>query len=158
MSIQNLNLEVDNSQSVDELIDEQSSHQDVIETVISSLDQNDTAMVNHADDGSIWKFQYGSVEVFVQLTGETDDDLITVWAKVLPLPAQNEPILMRQLLEMNWSGTFETCFSIHDNSVLVSSQRTLADLYPGEISRIITLVANIADDHDDILQEKFGVA
>lgn len=158
MSIQNLNLEVDNSQSVDELIDEQSSHQDVIETVISSLDQNDTAMVNHADDGSVWKFQYGSVEVFIQLTGETDDDLITVWAKVLPLPAQNEPILMRQLLEMNWSGTFETCFSIHDNSVLVSSQRTLADLYPGEISRIITLVANIADDHDDILQEKFGAA
>lgn len=158
MSIQNLNLEIDSSQSVDELINERPSHHDVIETVISSLDQNDTAMVNHADDGNIWKFQYGSVEVFVQLTGETDDDLMTVWATVLKLPAQNEPELMRQLLEMNWSGTFETCFSIHDNRVLVSSQRTLADLYPGEISRIITLVANIADDNDDVLQEKFGAA
>ena len=158
MSIQNINLETDNSQSVEELIDELPSHQEVIETVISSLDQNDTAMVNHADDGSVWKFQYGSVEVFVQLTGETDDDLLTVWATVLKLPAQNEPGLMRQLLEMNWSGTFETCFSIYNNSVLVSSQRTLADLYPGEISRIITLVATIADDHDDILQEKFGTA
>lgn len=158
MSIQNVNLEADNSQSVDELIDELPSHHEVIETVISSLDQNETAMVNHADDGSVWKFQYGSVEVFVQLTGETDDDLLTVWATVLKLPAQNEPGLMRQLLEMNWSGTFETCFSIYNNSVLVSSQRTLADLYPGEISRLITLVATIADDHDDILQEKFGTA
>ncbi|MGK7934755.1 MAG: YbjN domain-containing protein [Xenococcaceae cyanobacterium] len=158
MSIQNINLETDNSQSVEELIDELPSHQEVIETVISSLDQNDTAMVNHADDGSVWKFQYGSVEVFVQLTGETDDDLLTVWATVLKLPAQNEPGLMRQLLEMNWSGTFETCFSIYNNSVLVSSQRTLADLYPGEISRLITLVATIADDHDDILQEKFGTS
>ena len=65
---------------------------------------------------------------------------------------------MRQLLEMNWSGTFETCFSIHDNRVVVSSQRTLADLYPSEISRIITLVATIADDNDEILQEKFGAA
>ena len=158
MSSQNLNLELDQNQSVDQSMEELSSHQEVIETVISSLDQNDTAMVNHADDGSIWKFQYGSVEVFVQLTGETDDDLLTVWAKVLKLPAQDEPGLMRQLLEMNWSGTFETCFSIYDNQVVVSSQRTLADLYPGEISRIITLVATIADDNDDVLQAKFGAA
>ncbi len=158
MSSQNLNLELDQSQSVDESMEELSSHQEVIETIISSLDQNDTAMVNHADDGSIWKFQYGSVEVFVQLTGETDDDLLTVWATVLKLPAKDEPGLMRQLLEMNWSGTFETCFSIYDNRVVISSQRTLADLYPGEISRIITLVATIADDNDEILQEKFGAS
>ena len=158
MSSQNLNLELDPNQSVDESMEELSSHQEVIETVISSLDQNDTAMVNHADDGTIWKFQYGSVEVFVQLTGETDDDLLTVWAKVLKLPARDEPGLMRQLLEMNWSGTFETCFSINNNQVVVSSQRTLADLYPGEISRIITLVATIADDNDDVLQEKFGAS
>ncbi len=158
MSSQNLSLELDNTQSVDEFVDEITSHQEVIETVISSLDQSDTAMVNHADDGSVWKFQYGSVEVFVQLTGETDDDLLTVWATVLQLPAQDEPGLMRQLLEMNWSGTFETCFSIYDERVVVSSQRTLADLYPGEISRIITLVATIADDNDEILKEKFGAA
>ncbi len=158
MSSQNLNLELDDNQSVDETIDELSSHQEVIETVISSLDRDDTAMVNHADDGSVWKFQYGSVEVFVQLTGESDDDLLTVWATVLRLPAKDEPSLMRQLLEMNWSGTFETCFSIYDNSVVVSSQRTVTDLHPSEISRIITLVANIADDNDDLLQEKFGTA
>ena len=56
MSSQNLNLELDQSQSVDESMEELSSHQEVIETIISSLDQNDTAMVNHADDGSIWSF------------------------------------------------------------------------------------------------------
>jgi hypothetical protein len=98
------------------------------------------------------------VEVFVQLTGETDDDLLTVWASVLELPAKDEPKLMRRLLEMNWSGTFETCFSIVENRVMVSSQRTLADLYPGEISRIITLVATIANDNDDALQAEFGAA
>ena len=133
-----------------------SSHQEVIETVISSLDQNDTAMVSHTDDGSIWKFQYGTVEVFVQLTGESDDDLFTVWATVLKLPAKDEAGLMRRLLEMNWSGTFETCFSIHDDRVMVSSQRTVADLHPGEISRIITLVATIADNKYEALQQEFG--
>ncbi len=152
------NLELDTTQTVDELIEESSTHQEVIETVIYSLDRENTAMVNHTDEGSVWKFQYGSVEVLVQLTGETDNDLLTVWASVLKLPAKDEPKLMRKLLEMNWSGTFETCFSIHDDRVLVSSQRTVADLHPGEISRIITLVANIADDNDDLLQQEFGMA
>jgi hypothetical protein len=158
MTSQVSNLEVDNTQAVEDLIEKESSHQEVIETVISSLDQNDTAMVNHTNEGSLWKFNYGSVEVFVQLTGETDDDLLTVWSSLLKLPAKNEPGLMRRLLEMNWSGTFETCFSIQDNKVMISAQRTVADMYPGEISRLITLVANIADDNDELLQEEFGAS
>ena len=156
MISQTSNLEVDTAQAVEELIEESSSHQEVIETVISSLDQDNTAMVNHTDEGSLWKFKYGSVEVFAQLTGESDDDFLTVWSSLLQLPARDEPALMRRLLEMNWTGTFETCFSIHDNKVMISAQRTVADMYPGEISRLITLVANIADDNDDILQEEFG--
>ncbi|MEM8720290.1 MAG: YbjN domain-containing protein [Cyanobacteria bacterium P01_G01_bin.39] len=150
------NLEVDTAQAVEELIEDNSTHTEVIETVISSLDQDDTAMVSHTDEVSLWKFQYGSVEVFVQLTGESDDDLLTVWSSLLQLPAKDEPGLMRRLLEMNWSGTFETCYSIHDNKVMISAQRTVADMYPGEISRLITLVANLADDNDDALQEEFG--
>ena len=142
-------------EQTEDLIETTSTHQDVIETVIYSLDEEDTAMVNHTDEGSLWKFQYGSVEVFVQLTGESDDDLLTVWATVLSFPAKDESRLMRRLLEMNWSGTFETCFSIHDNTVVVSSQRTVADMSPGEISRLITLVATIADDNDEILQQEF---
>ena len=97
-----------------DLIEDNSSHQEVIETVISSLDQDNTAMVSHTDEGSVWKFTYGSVEVFVQLTGESDEDLMTVWSSLLlQLPAKDEAGLMRRLLEMNWTGTFETCFSIY---------------------------------------------
>ena len=61
------------------------SHKDEVETVIYSLEENDSAMVQASDDGYIWKFQYGTVEVFVQLTGESDEDLLTVWAAVLSL-------------------------------------------------------------------------
>lgn len=148
--------EMDNERVVDNLIEENSSHQEVIETVISSLDRDNSAMVNHTEGGTLWKFQYGSVEVFVQLTGESDDDLLTVWSCLLKLPAQDEPGLMRRLLEMNWSGTFETCFSLKDEGIMISAQRTVADMYPGEISRLITLVANIADDNDELLKEEFG--
>ena len=142
----------------DELIEKYSSHKEVIETVISSLEQNESAMVSHSEDAFLWKFQYGSVEVFVRLTGESEEDLLTVWATLLNLPAKDEPALMRKLLEMNWSDTFEACFAIAEDKVVVSCQRTVAELSPGEISRSITLVANVADDNDDALKEQFGVS
>lgn len=134
------------------------SHQEVIETVIGSMAQNGSAMVHENGPGSVWKFQYGSVEVFVQLTGETDEDLLTVWASVLKLPVQDEAGLMKKLLTMNWSETLETRFAIMNDEVVVTLQRAVADLSPGEISRAITLVATIADDNDDVLQENFAQA
>lgn len=143
----------------DELVDEiESTYREVIETVISSLEENDSAMVRHTEEGYLWKFQYGSVEVFVQLTGEGDEDLLTVWSPVLKLPAKDEQGLMRRLLEMNWRETFETCFGIMNNEVVILCQRTVADLSPEEISRAVTLVATIADDHDDALKEQYGTS
>lgn len=131
---------------------------ETIETVISSLEQDDSAMVSHSEDGYLWKFKYGSVQVFVQLTGVTDDDTFTLWSPVLQLPAKNEPQLMRKLLEMNWSETFESYFGIVEDQVVVLSTRTVAELSPGEISRAITVVATIADDNDEALQAEFGNA
>ncbi|NJL01432.1 MAG: YbjN domain-containing protein [Spirulinaceae cyanobacterium RM2_2_10] len=142
----------------DELFPEALSYAELIETVIASLDQSDSAMVNHADSGTIWKFQYGTIEVLVQLTGETDDDLLTIWSPVLMLPAKDELGLYRKLMAMNWSGTFETCFGLADQQVIVLLQRTVADLSPGEISRAMTLVATIADEQDEPLQAEFGSA
>ena len=129
---------------------------DVIETVIDSLDSDNTAMVSDTDGGYVWKFKYGTVEVFVQLTGLSTEDTISAWAAVLKLPAREEAKLTRKLLELNWSGTLEARFAILDNEIVVLSTRSLADLSPGEISRAITLVATIEDDQDEPLQAEFG--
>lgn len=146
------------SEEMDDLLAEETSasHVEVIETVITSLDQNDTAMVSRRDGGYLWKFQYGSVEVFVQLTGESDEDTLAVWSSVLKLPAKDESRLMRKLLEMNWSETYETAFALYNQEVVVLTHRTVADLSPVEISRAVTLVASIADDNDETLQAEFG--
>ncbi|AFZ09545.1 hypothetical protein Osc7112_5307 [Oscillatoria nigro-viridis PCC 7112] len=128
-----------------------------IETVIASMAVDQKVMVGQNEAGGhLWKFKYGSVEVFVQLTGDTEDDSLTVWAFVLQLPAKNEAQLMRKLLEMNWLSTLESHFAIVDNQVAVISTRTIAEISAGEISRVITIVATIADDNDDILQGEFG--
>ncbi|MEM9002528.1 MAG: YbjN domain-containing protein [Cyanobacteria bacterium P01_F01_bin.86] len=134
------------------------NHVEVIETVIASLDQDQSAMVSRGDDNSfLWKFSYGSVEVYVQLTGTTDEDILTVWSPVLKLPAKDEPKLMRHLLEMNCGETFEACFGILGEQVVVLASRPLADITPSEISRIMTIAATIADDNDEVLQADYGM-
>ena len=150
---------IPSNQSINELIAETPSinHLEVIENVIDSLEQDDSAMVSHTPEGGyLWKFKYGSVEVFVQLNGTTDEDTITVWSTVLNLPTKDEPKLMRYLLELNCSSTFEARFGIIENRVVVISTRTLAELSPGEVSRLITIVATIADNNDEVLQSEFG--
>lgn len=132
-------------------------HHDAIETVISSMAQGNSAMVQHSDQGVAWKFTYGSVSVFVQLTGEGDDDLLTVWADVLTLPVNDEVALLKEVMQLNWSDTLETRFALRDDHLVTLYQRTVADLSPGEISRAITLVATIADDHDDRLKAQYGL-
>ncbi|AMW28993.1 MULTISPECIES: YbjN domain-containing protein [Arthrospira] len=140
-------------------IDDRSSigYTEEIETVIAGLAQDQKVMVGQSDAGHLWKFQYGSVTVFVQLTGETEDDTLTVWSPILQFPVKNEEQLMKRLLEMNWLSTFESHFAITNNQVVVLTTRTLAGITPGEISRVITIVATIADDNDDILIEEFGI-
>jgi hypothetical protein len=130
------------------------SYRETIETVITSLEQNESAMVLHTENIYFWKFQYGTVEVFVQLTGENDEDLLTVWSPIVKLPARDELGLMRKILEMNWTDTLETCFAINNdnNEVVLVCQRTVADLSPVEISRAITLVATIADENNQALR------
>ncbi|MEL6491744.1 MAG: YbjN domain-containing protein [Cyanobacteria bacterium J06621_3] len=135
-----------------------SSFVDVIETVISSLEQDSSAMVNHSEEGHTWKFQYGSVEVYVRLSGETEEDMFTTWSPVHKLPVQSEPEMMRKLLEMNCGSTFEACFGLIDQSVVVFATRTLKDINPSEISRLMTIVASIADENDEELLKNYPAA
>lgn len=132
------------------------SYAEEIETVISGMAEDRKVMVAQNEAGHLWKFKYGSVEVFIKLTGETEDDTLTVWAYVLKLPAKNEPQLMRKLLEMNWLYTMESHFAIVDEQIAILATRTVAELSPGEISRSITIVATLADDNDDLLQAEYG--
>ncbi|MBD2196722.1 MULTISPECIES: YbjN domain-containing protein [Calothrix] len=147
------------SNEVNDLIVETATinHVEVIENVIDSLEQDDSAMVSRNPDGNyLWKFKYGSVEVFVQLSGTSDEDTITVWSAVLKLPVKDEPQLLRYLLELNCTSTLEARFGIIESQVVVISTRTLAEISPGEVSRLITIVATLADDNDEALQSKFA--
>ncbi len=129
---------------------------DVIETVISSLDAFDNALVHSEGSGHLWTFTYGSAEVWVQLTGSTEEDTLSVWAPVLQLPVTNQDKLFEKLMALNWRETLEAHFATFQTKVVVLSTRSIADLNVGEISHLITLVASLADDYDDELQQDFS--
>ena len=155
ISVDNASIEEAN---INELTEAQTSlsYIEEIETVIASMAEEQKVMVAQNEAGHLWKFKYGTVDVYIRLTGETDDDTLTVWSYVLKLPAKNEPELMRRLLQMNWLSTMESHFAIVDNQIVVVATRTVAELSPGEISRAITIVANLADENDEPLAEEFG--
>jgi hypothetical protein len=125
-----------------------------IQTVIQSMDTEGTAVVNQT--GDTWKFRYGTVEVVVNITGTNPTDTFTVLSIILTGPFKDEAKLMRQLLEKNVTETFEARFAMQGDQVMVVSSRSVEDLSPAEISRIIGIVAAIADSHDEVLKEQFG--
>lgn len=130
------------------------NHAETIQTVIATMDSDKTAVVNQT--GDTWKFTYGTVEVIVNLTGETTADTFTVVSTVLPAPFKDEAKLFRLLLEKNASETFESHFAIQNEQVIIIASRSVEDLSAKEISRIITIVATIADDNDELLKEQFA--
>ena len=124
-----------------------------IQTVIASMDADNSALENQTID--TWKFQYGTVEVVVNITGTEPSDTFTVFSSVLTAPFKDEAKLTRWLLEKNAADTFEARYAIQNDQVLVLASRSVEDLSPAEISRIITIVAAIADDNDEFLHENF---
>jgi Putative bacterial sensory transduction regulator len=132
------------------------NYTDTIQTVISGMDPDKTALVNQTNN--TWKFCYGTVEVLVSITGEDTRDTFTVFSTVLAYPVKDELALLKFLLEKNAADTFEARFAIQNDQVLVLASRSVEDLSAAEISRIITVVAAIADEYDEELHTKFGIA
>ncbi|MDX2273505.1 MAG: YbjN domain-containing protein [Cyanobacteriota bacterium] len=132
---------------------ESSRYSGMIANVVSSL-MEDVAYENR-EVGHTWKFRYGSVEVFVHLSGESPDDTLTVWSPVLKFPVKDEAKLFRLLLEKNWSDSLEARFCIWQEEVVVNYFRALDGISPAEISRGITIVASLADEYDESLQQEF---
>jgi ribosomal protein L11 len=129
---------------------------ETIQTVIAGMDSEHTAVVNQTNN--TWKFNYGSIEVVVSITGEKPTDTFTVLSTVLHYPVKDETRLLKLLLEKNATETFEAHFAIQNDQVIVIASRSVEDLSAAEISRLITIVSAIADTNDEPLIAEFKAA
>lgn len=130
------------------------NHAETIQTVIAGMDADQSALENQT--GDTWKFRYGTVEVMVSITGEDPSDTFTVLSPVLSYPVKDELKLLRLLMQKNASDTFEARFAVQNDQVIVICSRSVDSLDSSEISRIITIVAAIADENDELLQAEFA--
>lgn len=130
---------------------------EIIATVITTLKEEDEAAYESQTNGHTWKFKYGTVTVLVHLTGEAENDSLTIWSPVLSLPAKDEATLLRELLVKNWDNTLEARFAIWNDEVVMHTTRQMLGITPGEISHLITLVATLADEYDEPLQEAYSL-
>ncbi len=128
--------------------------QEQIVAAISSL--TDTPIYENHQSGHTWKFTYGTVTVYVHLSGEASSDVFTVWAPVLNLPVKKQEALYAALLEKNWSETLEARFCVWNEQVILNHTRSLDGLNVSEITRAITVVATLADEYDEPLAAEFN--
>ncbi len=129
---------------------------ETIQTVIAGMDSEHTAVVNQTNN--TWKFNYGTVEVVVNITGNHSTDTFTVLSTVLTFPVKDEARLLKLLLEKNATETFEAHFALQNDQVIVIASRSVEDLSAAEISRLITIVSAIADTNDESLIAEFKAA
>jgi ribosomal protein L11 len=149
-----MTLGIDIAAVTDTAIKSNQDYAETIQTVITGMDSEQTAVVNQTND--TWKFKYGTVEVIVNITGSQPIDTFTVISKVISYPVKDEAKMMKVLLEKNASETFEAKFAVQNDEVLLIASRKVEDLSPAEITRLITVVAAIADENDEKLAAEFS--
>ncbi len=103
-----------------------------------------------------WRFQQGSAAIAVALVHRTAFTHIRVSAVVMTLDAKvDRAALFAHLLTRNAELT-GAAFALDGNRVLLVSERSTLDLDRSEVTDLIRRVAQYADDHDDLLVERFG--
>lgn len=109
------------------------------------------------DDGSHWTLQVGSAVLAVDLSRNEvlNEPTLAVSSAILRLPSQELLAFYRRCLELN--RILVGCsIGVEGDQVLVTSERTLADLNRRAIARMLLNVASAADQFDDDLAEEFG--
>lgn len=109
------------------------------------------------DDGIHWTLQVGSAVLAIDLaTNEVlAEPTLAVRAAILRLPEQDLLAFYRRCLELN--RILVGCsIGVEGDQVLVASERSLVDLNPRAVARMLLNVASAADQFDDDLAEEFA--
>lgn len=108
-------------------------------------------------DSPTWFIQVGSALIYIKLQKNEfiDDVTLEITSPILKLPNQNILPFYRRCLEIN--STLVGCaLCASEDSIMVTSERTLRGLDYQEVEDMLIAVANAADQIDDDLAEEFG--
>ncbi|HTJ41044.1 MAG TPA: YbjN domain-containing protein [Kofleriaceae bacterium] len=109
-------------------------------------------------DGAIrsWKIKHGSATVRISLLDRPDFTHVRVDSAVMRLDSAVPRVaLFTHLLEKNGELT-GAAFAMRGDTVLLHTERSTLDLDRSEVQDLITRLTKYADEHDDLLVERFG--
>ena len=131
----------------------------VIEAVLSGLglDPNQSRLAT-TDGSTAWTLLRGSAEVLVFLNPAKNNgpNFIRIISPIWRMPAENQPAVLRKLLEMNARDLFGTAFGLMGDDAVLVSERATKDMDRSEVDQILQNIGAAADYFDDWLVQQFG--
>lgn len=129
-----------------------------LEQVRIALIQRD---IEHTLDGSRFSINYGSAEVQIDVVDSPPVPRVALRAAVLVDVAvddnEDELLLLRHLNERNAHLRFGKFYFDRDRERIVVEYEILGThMQPEEVLHALSVVATLADDHDDLLLEQIG--
>jgi hypothetical protein len=131
------------------------NHVQTIESILLEVGIDPVAARTQTADGYGWRFQRGSAAIEVYLAQQEADGYLQVLSPILHLPMTGLLPLYRHLLELNLQLT-SAALGVYLDVVYVFSERPLEGLDAVEANKLISLVAEYADELDDRLVNEFG--
>lgn len=112
-------------------------------------------------DHDAWAIFRGTATGYIALiAGEDDDDanaIVHITFPILRVPERGAEPLLRHLLELNHQLGDFACFSLDQRGkAWLGAGRFAADLEEKELRVLIAQIAQLADQYDDELLDRFG--
>jgi hypothetical protein len=103
-----------------------------------------------------WGIVRGSAQVYISVIHRDEGDpFLRIYSPMLYLPSDNILPFYRRCLEIN-KELFNCALSVHEDKVLLISQRSILGLDPEELEGTLNFLSSVADDLDNKLADEFG--
>ncbi len=111
-------------------------------------------------DKNTWSITSGSAAGFIVLFEHAEDEESSELMLIFPVmrvPVAKSLAFYRRLLEINNNLHGRAAFAVNqDNTVILTTGRTIRDMDLNELASMVIITATLADDYDDVLLDEFG--
>lgn len=134
----------------------------MVEGVIRELSLDPSENRLHTDEGNpAWGLMKGSAQVFIFINAGNPDEPNNFLQVVSPLmkvpPTKDQQLrLFSRLLTANARELTGVGFGLKGDTVVLTTDRSTADLDPSEVKEMILRVGYYADAYDDALVSEYG--
>lgn len=129
----------------------------MVDAYIERLAERSGAVLKPLDEHGYTSVRRGSASVGINVL--EDHGVLLILAPVMHVPKGGREAFYRRLLELSFIATADAAFAIDEqkDEVFVRTLRRLSGLDYEEFEDLVSTVAKVCDEWDDVLKKEFGV-